>query len=106
MRAAGHPVSDSAVERVLPRRGLLFPVGFRADRRAWSKLRQGVHEPTGGQKPGVGTDFSEFETTGGGIWRICAVIDDAIKYTLALIVTPTSTATDAVACVDVAVAEA
>ena len=28
-------------------------------------------------------DFCEFETTRGGIWRICAVIDYATKYCLA-----------------------
>ncbi|QBJ95279.1 hypothetical protein ERC79_04420 [Rhodococcus sp. ABRD24] len=37
MRADGHAVSDSTVERALRRRGLLLPVGFRADRRAWAK---------------------------------------------------------------------
>lgn len=50
------------------------------------------------------TDFSEFETTGGGIWQICAGIDYATEYCLAITVTPTSTA--AIACVDLAVAEA
>jgi len=52
------------------------------------------------------TDFSEFETTGGGIWRICAVIDYAAKYCLALTVTPTSRGADADACLHNAVAEA
>lgn len=33
------------------------------------------------------TDFSEFETTNGGIWRICAVIDYATKYCLHLAIT-------------------
>jgi len=52
------------------------------------------------------TDFSEFETTGGGIWRICAVIDYAAKYCLAVTVTPTSRGPDALACLHKAVAEA
>jgi putative transposase len=52
------------------------------------------------------TDFSEFETTGGGIWRICAVIDYAAKYCLAVTVTPTSRGADALACLHKAVAEA
>ncbi|MEV2226271.1 hypothetical protein AB0E01_41405 [Nocardia vinacea] len=38
------------------------------------------------------TDFSDFETSGGGIWRICAVIDYATKYCLAITVTPTTRA--------------
>ena len=41
------------------------------------------------------TDFSEFETTNGGIWRICAVIDYATKYCLAITVTATSRGADA-----------
>ena len=52
------------------------------------------------------TDFSEFETTSGGIWRICAVIDYATKYCLAITITPTSRGTDAVACLRTAVTEA
>lgn len=107
MRADGYEVSDSTIERDLRRRGLLLPVGFRADRRAWSKLRRRVftNPPTIRNRVWQ-TDFSEFETTGGGIRRICAVIDYATKYCLAVTVTPTGTAVDAVACVDLAVAEA
>ena len=41
-------------------------------------------------------DFSEFETTAAGIWRICAVIDYATKYCLAVTIGPTSRAQDAV----------
>lgn len=52
------------------------------------------------------TDFSEFETTGGGIWRICAVIDYATKYCLAVTVTSTARGADAPACLRLAVAEA
>ncbi len=52
------------------------------------------------------TDFSEFETSAGGIWRICAVVDYATKYCLAVTVSPTSRATDAPACLHAAVAEA
>jgi hypothetical protein len=44
------------------------------------------------------TDFSEFETTGGGIWRICAVVDYATKYCLAITITPTGRDVDALAC--------
>ena len=52
------------------------------------------------------TDFSEFETAGGGIWRICAVIDYATKYCLAARITPTGRGVDALACLDAAVDEA
>jgi transposase InsO family protein len=52
------------------------------------------------------TDFSEFETSAGGIWRICAVIDYATKYCLAVTVSPTSRGLDALACLHRAVAQA
>lgn len=52
------------------------------------------------------TDFSEFETTNGGIWRISAVIDYATKYCLAITITPTSRGIDAVRCVQLAIDEA
>ena len=51
-------------------------------------------------------DFSEFETARGGIWRICAVIDYATKYSLAATVTPTSRGQDALGCLRRAVVEA
>ena len=80
LRADGHVVSTSTVERALRRRGLLLPRGYRADRRAWAKLRRQVfHDPPTRRNRVWQTDFSEFETTGGGIWRICAVIDYATK---------------------------
>jgi putative transposase len=50
-------------------------------------------------------DFSEFETARGGIWRICAVIDDATKYCLAATVTPTSGGQDALGCLGRAVVQ-
>jgi len=48
------------------------------------------------------TDFSQFETAGRGIWRICAVIDYATKYCLAARITPTGRGVDALACLDAA----
>jgi hypothetical protein len=42
MRADGHVVSTSTVERALRRRGLLPPHGFRADRKTWAVLRRKV----------------------------------------------------------------
>ncbi len=52
------------------------------------------------------TDFSEFETTNGGIWRICAVIDYVTKYCLAITVTSTGRGTDALQCLHLAVIHA
>ncbi|MER5226405.1 integrase core domain-containing protein [Streptomyces flaveus] len=107
MRADGCEVSTSTVERALRRRGLLLPSGFRADRRSWARLRKRVFRDPPRQRNRVWqTDFSEFETARGGIWRICAVIDYATKYCLAATVTPTSRGADALACLRHAVVEA
>jgi putative transposase len=52
-------------------------------------------------------DFPEFETARGGIWRICAVIDDdATTDCLAATVTPMSRGQDALGCLRRAVVEA
>jgi putative transposase len=89
MRADGHDVTNSSVARALRRRGLLLPQGFRADRKSWAVLRRKVFRDPPTERNRVWqTDFSEFETTTGGIWRICAVIDYATKYCLAVTVTP------------------
>ena len=107
MRADGHVVSDSTVERALRRRNLLLPQGFRADAKAMARARRQVfHDPPTHRNRVWQMDFSEFETTRGGIWRICAVVDYAAKYCLAATVTPTSRAADAIACVQLAIAEA
>lgn len=107
MRADGHPVSTSTVERALRRRNLLLPKGFRADRKSWAMLRRRVfREPPTERNRVWQMDFSEFETPTGGIWRICAVIDYVTKYCLAATLTPTCQARDAVACLRVAIAEA
>lgn len=88
-------VSDSPVDRALRRRGLLLPGGFRADRRAWSKLRRRVFTNPPTVRNGLWqNDFSEVDTAGGGIWRIRAVIGYVTKYCLAITVTPTATGGD------------
>lgn len=107
MRADGHDASTSTVERALRRRNLLLPQGFRADRKSWAIIRRRVfHDPPTERNRVWQTDFSEFETTAGGIWRICAVIDYVTKYCLAVTVTPTGRGEDALACLNAAVAHA
>lgn len=107
MRADGHVVSTSSVQRALRRRGLLLPVGYRADRKSWAVLRRRVFLDPPTQRNRVWQmDFSEFETSSGGIWRTCAVIDYATKYCLAARLTPTSRAADALTCLNAAAAEA
>ena len=107
MRADGHQVTSSSVHRALKRRDLLLPQGFRADRKSWAVMRRKVFRDPPTERNRVWqTDFSEFETTNGGIWRISAVIDYATKYCLAITVTPTSRGIDAVRCVQLAITEA
>ncbi|GAB7192776.1 hypothetical protein NUM3379_34850 [Kineococcus sp. NUM-3379] len=107
MRADGHAVSTSTVQRALRRRGLLLSSGFRADRKAWSMVRRQVfHDPPTRRNRVWQMDFSEFETPTGGIWRLCAVVDYATKFCLAVTVTTTSRGGDAVACVRAAIAAA
>jgi putative transposase len=108
MRADGHLVSTSTVERASRRRGLLLPRGFRADRKSWAVLRRRVFHDRPRQRNRVWqTDFSEFETSSGAIWRICAVIDYATKYCLAATITPTARGQDAaLACLTNAVRRA
>ena len=77
-------------------RSTVLPPGFRADRKSWAVLRRRVfHDPPTERNRVWQTDFSEFETAHGGIWRISAVIDYVTKYCLAITVTPTSRGRDA-----------
>jgi putative transposase len=79
------------------------PWGFRADRKSWAALRRKVfHDPPTERNRVWQTDFSEFETAGGGIWHICAVIAHATKSCLAARITPTGRGVDALACLDAA----
>lgn len=107
MRADGHDVTNSSVQRALRRRDLLLPQGFRADRKSWAVVRRKVfYDPPTERNRVWQTDFSEFETACGGIWRISAVIDYVTKYCLAITVTPTSRGADAVRCLQLAIEEA
>lgn len=107
LRADGHRVSTATVERALRRRDLLLPRGFRADLKTMARARQQVfHDPPTRRNRVWQMDFSEFETSRGGIWRLCAVVDYATKYCLAATVTSTSRAVDAIGCLRAAITEA
>jgi pimeloyl-ACP methyl ester carboxylesterase len=52
MRADGHAVSTSTVQRALRRRGLLLPRGYRADRKSWAVLRRKALQAPADPAPG------------------------------------------------------
>ncbi|MFJ1460891.1 hypothetical protein [Nocardia sp. N2S4-5] len=64
------------MERALCRRSLLLPQEYSVDRKSWAMLRRKVFRaPPRDCNRVWQTDFGKFETIGGGIWRIYAVLD-------------------------------
>jgi len=107
MRADGHAVSTSTWSGRCAAGVCCCRWGYRADRKSWAVLRRRVfHDPPAERNRVWQTDFSEFETSSDGIWRICAVIDYATKYCLAATITPTARGQDALACLIAAVEHA
>jgi transposase InsO family protein len=107
LRADGVMVSQSSVKRALKRRGLLQPVRYQAERRQLAKARHETFwEPPMRRNRVWQTDFTEFETTTHGTWRIAAVVDYHSKLCLAAPVSGTQTARDAIAAVRRAIEEA
>jgi putative transposase len=107
MRADGYQVSCSSVERALRRRDLLQPVDYTGERRELAKARRAAFaEPPTGPNQVWQLDFSEYETTGGGTWRLAGCCDYYSKYEYGWHIAPTCTGTDAVAAVRMAITEA
>jgi putative transposase len=107
LRADGVRVSVSSVERALRRQELLQPRRYLAERRQLAAQRKQVFLAPPTRRNRVWqADFTEFETTGGGTWRILVVVDYATKVCLAAAVTGTSAARDAIESLELAVTEA
>jgi transposase InsO family protein len=98
LRADGVNVSRSSVERALRRRGLLLPVRYQTERRQLAQARRAafVDPPTRRNRVWQ-MDFSEFETVGGGTWRLAGIVDHATKVSLVVRVAGTTAARDACA---------
>ncbi len=97
----------SSVARALARRRLLLPQRYQAERRQLARARRAVFlEPPTRRCRVWQSDFSEFETIGGGIWRLGGVVDYVAKVSLACPVTTTQTAGDAIAAIEAARAQA
>jgi putative transposase len=107
LRADGVRVSRSSVLRALARRDLLMPVRYQAERRALAVARRALFVAAPTRRNRVWqTDFTEFETSRGGTWRVSPVLDYATKVCLAAPVSGTTAARDAIAAIEAAIAEA
>jgi putative transposase len=107
LRADGLTVSMSSVERALRRHALLQPRRYQAERRNLARQRKEVFLAPPTRRNRVWqADFTEFETSRGGTWRILVVVDYATKVCLAAAVTGTSAARDAIDSLELAIDEA
>jgi putative transposase len=107
MRADGHCLSVSSVERAMRRRGLLQPIDYQGERRELAKARSAAFaQPPTGPNQVWQLDFSEYETSTGGIWRLAGVCDYYSKYEHGWHIAPGCTGADAIAAVRLAITEA
>ncbi|MEU5384478.1 integrase core domain-containing protein [Kitasatospora cineracea] len=100
-------MSQATVLRLLRDEGLLLAANYRRERRELAARRKAASatEPTGPHQVWQ-LDFSEFETTSGGVWRLAGCRDYRSKYELGWHVAPTANQHDAIAAVELALAEA
>lgn len=93
--------SPSTVKRTMGRNGLLQPAGYTGDLRRLAQARKAAFvEPPSRRNRVWQIDFSELESLGQGVWNLGGVADYVGKVALAMSVTMTKTARDAVAMVD------
>jgi transposase InsO family protein len=106
-RYAGYRVSASTVLRVLDEAGLLLKADYQRERREQAKQRRAAFAaaPTGPNQVWQ-FDFSEYETAAGGTWRVAGIADYWSKYEFGWHWSPTANQHDAIAAVELALAEA
>jgi putative transposase len=106
-RHDGHRVSQATVLRLLRDEGLLLGATYQRERRALAARRRAAFaaEPTGPNQVWQ-LDFSEFETISGGTWRLAGCRDYWSKYELGWHIAPTANQHDAIAAIELALAEA
>jgi transposase InsO family protein len=106
-RHEGHRVSQASVLRLLRDEGLILEANYQRERRQLAARRRAAFatEPTGPNQVWQ-LDFSEFETTTGGTWRLAGCRDYWSKYELGWHTSPTANMHDAIAAVELAIAEA
>jgi transposase InsO family protein len=81
VRHDGHVVSEATILRLLREEDLILPAQYQRERRRLAERRKAAFavEPTGPNQVWQ-LDFSEFETTTGGTWRIAGCRDYWSKY--------------------------
>ena len=106
VRHDGHVVSEATVLRLLRDEGLILPAHYQRERRKLAERRKAAFakEPTGPNQVWQ-LDFSEFETTTGGTWRIAGCRDYWSKYEHPFHVSPTANQHDAIDAVELALAD-
>ena len=92
-RHDGHRVSQATVLRLLRDEGLLLQASYQRERRQLAARRKAAFaaEPSGPNQVWQ-LDFTEFETTSGGTWRLAGCRDYWSKYELGWHVSPTANA--------------
>jgi transposase InsO family protein len=106
-RHDGHRVSQASVLRLLRDEGLLLEANYQRERRRLAASRRAAFaaEPTAPNQVWQ-LDFSEFETTTGGTWRLAGCRDYYSKHEYPFHISPTANQHDAIAAVELALAEA
>ncbi len=106
VRHDGHVVSEATILRGLRDEGLILPAHYQRERRKLAQRRKAAFakEPTGPNQVWQ-LDFSEFETTTGGTWRLAGCRDYWSKYEYPFHVSPTANQFDAIDAIELALAE-
>ncbi|MCB7135796.1 hypothetical protein [Cellulosimicrobium marinum] len=105
-RYDGHQVSQATVRRLLRDERLILTSAYQRERRQLAQRRKAAFatEPTGANQVWQ-LDFSEFETTTGGTWRIAGCRDCWSKYEHPWHTSPTANQHDAIAAIELALAD-
>ena len=106
VRHDGHVVSEATVLRILRDEGLILPAQYQRERRKLAERRKAAFatEPSGPNQVWQ-LDFSEFETTTGGTWRLAGCRDYWSKYEHPFHVSPTGNQHDAIDAIELALAD-
>ena len=106
VRHDGHVVSEATVLRLLRDERLIQPAAYQRERRQLAQRRKAAFaaEPTGPNQVWQ-LDFSEFETTSGGTWRLAGCRDYWSKYEHPFHVSPTGNQHDAIDAVQLALTD-